>query len=125
MCTPYTSDWECEDHIDLLYIYDKHFVLIYDFDSFINSACGSRVRSDRKKFFCRFCLTPYYSEQRLLEHKEACKLILPHVKTRFPKPDERLEYRKLQYQLFQDVAVYMDLETMHDEEGKHVVIAFA
>ena len=53
------SDSESDNHIDLLYIYDKHFVLIYDFDSFITSACGSRVRRDRKKFFWLFLCVFY------------------------------------------------------------------
>ena len=113
-----------EHHIDMLYIYDKHFVLIYDFDSFISSACGSRVRKDRKRYHCRFCLMPYYSAKKLAVHRAECTLILPHVKTTYPK-DKWLKYDKLQYQLFQDVTIYMDLETILDDDNKHVVLAFA
>ena len=67
---------------------------------------------------------PYYSEKALTEHKAECRLILPHVKTTFPK-EKWLKYDEIQYQLFQDVTIYMDLETILDKEGKHVVVAFA
>ena len=70
----YVSDQRFEDCMDLLFISDEKKscdVYIKDFNTFM---CN-KTKNKNKKYFCKFCLQCFSSEEVLIEHEENCLVI--------------------------------------------------
>ena len=67
------SDQNFENSIDLLVIFDgdkSHYAYIKDFDRFM----FSKTKNNNKKYFCRYCLQCFSSENVLADQKVCSKI---------------------------------------------------
>ena len=70
----YVSNQKFKDCMDLLLISNEnksYYVNIKDFNRFM---CN-KTKNKNKKYFCKFCLQCFSSENVLIEHKENCLVI--------------------------------------------------
>ena len=70
----YISGKTFSDCMDLLLIFDEnksHYVYIKDCNRFM----FSKTKNKNKKYFCKFCLQYFSSENVLTEHKENCLVV--------------------------------------------------
>ena len=70
----YLSNQKFNDNVDLFLISNKfvsHYVYLNDFDRFM----FNKTKYKGKKYFCKYCLQCFSSENILSEHKEDCLIV--------------------------------------------------
>ena len=101
-----------EDHMELLLINNednKHYVLIDDFNSFMNSQSKHKER----KNFCMYCLQCFKSKEILERHVERCLTINGTQEINMPKGGENfLHFRNSHKKIPVPFIIYADFEAI-------------
>ena len=102
-----TSNVECENIIDLLYIEsdgNTHYCLIKDLDSF------KYDNNKHKSFTCRNCLQGFQRKETLMKHKKIC-YDNEHCKIIMPNPGKNiLEFNNHHFKNRLPFVIYCDFE---------------
>ena len=96
-------------HVDLLLLKDEqksHYVWIKNFSSFLSHL----TKHDGARFYCRFCLHRFSTENLLNDHITLCK---NHIAQKIQMPDATnniLSFKNYQFQLKVPFRIYADFE---------------
>jgi len=103
----FSEDNELLQPLDL-FIYNKHFSLITDF----NTLCGGQISKHKgKKYFCRRCMHGFCRKDLLIEHSEYCLIA---QKINMPEKDTKLEFTNHKNKIELPYIVYSDFETLNE-----------
>ena len=97
-----TSRKENVKHMDLLYIQNEvtnHYVLIKDFDK-LNLRIN---KANNKKYFCRYCLQHFTTQEILGRHMENCIAINGTQAVELPEKGTKIKFNNLTYKTIRKV----------------------
>ena len=108
----YVSKERYENCMNLLLITEnenKHYVLIKDFNKFMNN----QTKHKERKHFCMYCLQCFSSEKVLTNHKENCIQVNGTQAIKMPsKNDNILKFNNFHKQLQVPFVIYADFEAI-------------
>ena len=103
------------DHMELLWIDDKHgnnhYVLIKDFDRFMSSFTKHKAR----KYFCLRCLHCCSSERTYKIHREDCLLLNENQVIRMPEEGSKIYFKNHKKMLPAPFVIYADFEAVTEK----------
>ena len=109
------SEANFPDHIELLWIEDKHgnshYVLIKDFNRFMYSF----TKHKEKKYFCLRCLHCCSSARVLENHKQDCLLINGTQAIKMPEAGSKIYFQNHQKMLPAPFVIYADFEAITEK----------
>jgi hypothetical protein len=100
--------------VDLLLISDdtkQHYCWIKNFSRLLSSQTS---KHKEKKFYCRYCINPFYTEKALQDHLEYCSN-KEAVKIEFPKKGEFLKFKNYSKSQRVPFVIYADFESFNEK----------
>ena len=96
----------------------SHYVWIKNF----NKLMHSQTKNRKEKFFCKYCIQHFTSEEILNKHIDVCLAINGTQKIGMPKPGSKIEFKNHHKQLMAPFVIYADFEAItkpiNEKSGK-------
>ena len=94
-------------HVNLLH-YNHHYFLVRNMSRLL---AGLHQHKHQKKFFCRFCLCSFPSEERLQMHLKGCRR--EEQRYEMPEPHSLLQFKEYQKCVPLPFVIYCDFEALN------------
>jgi hypothetical protein len=93
------------DHVNLL-VYEDHYSCIRSMDRLL----GDQTKHNGRGYYCDTCLFPFFTEERLLNHRPNCRNV-SMTKIEMPEKDKAiLQFSNVHKMLRKPLVVYSDFE---------------
>ena len=108
------------NHIDLLLLCDygtsaegsstnkEHYVWIKNF----SRLCYNVTKHNEKKYFCKYCINGFTSEEILKRHEEDCKKFNGSQAVEMPKPGDVVKFMNYDRTIYTPFVIYADFEAI-------------